>query len=79
MALICTVLWIYWWVILARIIFSWVRVEPGTALDSVYGVVYRLTEPVLGPLRSAIPPVRLGMAALDLSPLIVFLVIALVC
>jgi uncharacterized protein YggT (Ycf19 family) len=33
-----------------------------------------LTEPVLAPVRQMIPPMRLGMGALDLSPLIVMLV-----
>lgn len=79
MALICTVLFIYSWVILARIILSWVRIDPDSPLSSVYSVVFNLTEPVLGPLRRAIPPVRLGMAALDLSPIIVFVVITIIC
>jgi YggT family protein len=78
-ALICTLLSIYSLVILARIIMSWVRIEPGTPVASIYSVVFNLTEPVLGPLRRAIPPVRLGMAALDLSPIIVFVVIRLIC
>jgi YggT family protein len=77
--LICTLLGIYSWIIFARIILSWVRVEPGTGLASVASVVYNLTEPVLGPIRSVIPPMRMGMAALDLSPLIVFFVILVIC
>ena len=52
-------------------IFSWVRVTPGTPVASIYSVVFNLTEPVLGPLRRVIPPVRMGMAAIDLSPLII--------
>lgn len=79
MALICTILGIYSWIIFARIILSWVRVEPGTGLASVASVVYNLTEPVLGPIRAVIPPMRLGVAALDLSPLLVFLVIMIIC
>ena len=58
---------------------SWVRIEPGTPVASVYSVIFNLTEPVLGPLRRAIPPVRMGMAALDLSPIIVFVVIRVIC
>lgn len=58
---------------------SWVRIEPGTPVASIYSTVFNLTEPVLGPLRRAVPPVRLGMAALDLSPLIVFVGIMLIC
>jgi YggT family protein len=77
--LICTLLNLYLLVIFARILFSWIRVEPGTPVASIYSVVFNLTEPVLGPLRQVIPPVRLGMAALDLSPLIVLLVIRIIC
>ncbi|MGQ0431680.1 MAG: YggT family protein [Microthrixaceae bacterium] len=76
---LCTLLWIYSWLILARILMSWVRIEPGTPVASIYSVIFNLTEPVLGPLRRAIPPVRMGMAALDLSPIIVFVVIRVIC
>lgn len=73
MVLICTVLQLYLLVIFARILMSWFPLTPGGAAEQVYGVLHGLTEPVLGPLRRVIPPVRLGMSALDLSPLIVFI------
>ena len=79
MDLICTLLNIYLLVIFARILFSWIRVEPGTPVASIYSVVFNLTEPVLGPLRQLIPPVRMGMAALDLSPLILLIGIQIIC
>ena len=79
MAFICLVLQLYSFVILARIIMSWVRVTPGTPVASIYSVIFNLTEPVLGPLRRLIPPVRMGMAAIDVSPIIVFAVIILLC
>ena len=79
MAFICTILYLYWFVILARILFSWVRVEPGTAVGSVYSVVYSLTEPVLGPIRRVIPPMRIGLAAIDVGPIIVLLVVIILC
>jgi YggT family protein len=77
--LICTFLNLYLLVIFARILFSWIRVEPGTPVASIYSFVYNVTEPVLGPLRQVIPPVRLGMAALDLSPIIILIVIRIIC
>ena len=79
MDLICTLLNLYLLVIFARILFSWIRVEPGTPVASIYSVVFNLTEPVLGPMRQVIPPVRLGMAALDLSPLILLVGIRIIC
>lgn len=41
----------------------------------MFGVLYELTEPVLRVARPLIPPVRMGGAALDLSPLLVFFVL----
>lgn len=76
---ICAILRLYVLVVLARVIFSWVRVTPGTPVASIYSVIYQLTEPVLGPLRRAIPPMRMGVAALDLSPLIVIVGVQLIC
>jgi YggT family protein len=76
---ICLILRLYVLVILARVIFSWVRVTPGTPVASIYSVVFGLTEPVLGPLRRAIPPMRMGVAAIDLSPLIIIIGIQLIC
>ena len=79
MGLLCALLSIYSWIIIARIIMSWVRIQPDSPMAGVGAVVFNLTEPVLGPLRRAIPPVRMGMAALDLSPLIVFVAIMIIC
>jgi len=33
--------------------------------------LYSVTEPVLGPVRRILPPVRMGAVGLDLSPFIV--------
>jgi YggT family protein len=77
--LICAVLRLYVFVVIARVIFSWVRVTPGTPVASIYSVIFNLTEPVLGPLRRAIPPMRMGAAAIDLSPLIIIIGVQLVC
>jgi YggT family protein len=79
MDLICQLLGLYSLLIFVRILMSWVRITPGTPVASIYSVVFNLTEPVLGPLRRAIPPMRLGMAALDLSPLIVIFGIQIIC
>lgn len=71
MEIICQLLFLYLVVIFGRVLMSWVQVRPGTGLAQVASVLDRLTEPVLGPLRRTVPPVRLGGMALDLSPLIV--------
>lgn len=38
-------------------------------------LIHDVTEPVLRPFRSLIPPVRTGAVALDLSPIIVFVIL----
>ena len=76
---ICFILNLFWLVVLARMLMSWVRITPGTPVASIYSVIFSITEPVLGPLRRMIPPVRMGMAAIDVSPIIVIVVIILIC
>lgn len=71
MGFVCFLLWLYSLVIFARIIMSWIRVEPGTGVAQVHDALVSVTEPVLGPVRRAIPPARMGMMALDLSPIVV--------
>ena len=78
MEIICIALQLYVIVIFARIIFSWFPITPGSALESIDSLLRMLTEPVLGPLRRALPPVRLGGMGLDLSPMIVLLVIEII-
>ncbi|MGI8810655.1 MAG: YggT family protein [Acidimicrobiales bacterium] len=70
--LLCRLLDAYLIVMFARIILSWFPVEPGSGLASVYGFLYAITEPVLGPIRRVIPPLGMGGMGLDLSPLVVF-------
>ncbi len=79
MATICLFLNLFWLIIIVRMVMSWVQISPGTPVASIYSVDYNLTEPVLGPLRRAIPPMRMGVAALDLSPLIIIIGVQLIC
>ncbi len=67
MALLCNLLTLYLVAVFARIILSYFPLEPGSAMSSVYGVLYSITEPVLGPLRRVVP--SLGM--FDITPMIV--------
>lgn len=73
-AIVCLVINVYLLILFARIIMSWFPPTPGTTYASVFDAFGRVTEPVLAPVRQMIPPMRLGMGALDLSPLIVMLV-----
>ena len=67
-----------WGILFPRALLSWFPASPGSTLASINHVLFRLTEPVLGPVRRLLPPVRAGGIGIDLSFLIVFFGIQLV-
>jgi len=72
-AILNLVLNIYLWIIIARVIFSWVILfRPGPFLHSLSYGLSRLTDPVLRRIRRYIP---LRGAGVDLSPFISILII----
>ena len=71
--IIAWILQAYVIVIFARVILSWFPITPGTPLAAVARVLYAVTEPVLGPIRRVLPPMRMGGMGLDLSPIIVLI------
>ncbi len=69
MSVICAVLGVYQLVLIVRAITSFFPVTPGTPFAQVVEVLYKVTEPVLAPLRKVIPPI--GM--FDLSFLVLLI------
>jgi len=67
--LIDLVLVAYMWLIIARALISWVNPDP---YNPIVRFLYRVTEPVLRPVRRRLPMMQMG---LDLSPMIVLLAI----
>jgi YggT family protein len=67
--LVSIVLNAYFWIIIARAVLSWVNPDP---YNPIVRFLYRVTEPVLRPIRHRLPSFQLG---LDLSPMIVLLAI----
>lgn len=65
---------IYSYILIARLLLSWFPQIPD-GLKPIANVLYGLTEPVLRLARPLIPPLRMGAAAMDLSPLLVFVVL----
>ena len=61
---------LYSWVIIAAALITWVSPDPR---NPVVQFLYRVTEPVLRPVRNLLPPSKTG--GLDLSPLIVIIAI----
>lgn len=74
MQVLRTFVFLYIVCIWGRVILSWFPVTPGTAMARVNDLLFRITEPVLGPVRRIMP--RTGM--LDLSPLVVTILIQFV-
>jgi YggT family protein len=75
-ALICILLTLYQFAIFGVIILSWFPTEPGTALETAYSFLRRITDPVLMPIRRLMPSVGFGGMRLDLSPMVVLLIVA---
>jgi YggT family protein len=63
------VLWAYVWVLVARALVSWVNPDP---YNPIVQALYKLTEPVLYPVRRLMGGYGLGI---DFSPMIVILII----
>lgn len=65
--LVHTVFRIYEVILVIRVLFSWIRVD---MYHPVAQWIYRLTEPLLEPIRRLLPTNQIG---LDFSPLILLL------
>lgn len=59
----------YMWIIIARAVLTWVNPDP---YNPIVRFLYRVTEPVLRPVRRRLPTFQMG---LDLSPMVVLLAI----
>ena len=61
---------LYSWVIIAAALITWVSPDPR---NPIVTFLRQVTEPVLEPIRSLIPPEKLG--GLDISPMILLFLI----
>ncbi len=74
------VLWIYLALLVGRMIFSWVQVfardwRPRGVVLVLAEAIFTVTDPPLKFLRRFIPPLRIGMVAMDLSFMVLFIVV----
>lgn len=60
------------WIVLSYVV-VFGRVGWDHPVRKVYDALSKIIEPLLRPIRAVIPPVRIGGAALDLSPLILII------
>jgi YggT family protein len=73
------ILYIYLWVIIISVVMSWLIAfgiinTYNRTVAMIGDVLYRLTEPVLRPIRRLLP----NLGGLDISPIIVILIIWLI-
>lgn len=68
--LLVLLLYLYTWIIILRAVMSWMNPDPNNPLVKALLVV---TEPILKPLRTLVPPSRLG--GLDVSPILAIVLI----
>ena len=75
--IVCIAIDVVFWGIIVWIVLSYVvafgRLSFDHPVRKVYDFLSRFVEPVLRPFRNLLPPVRIGGAALDLSPLILII------
>ncbi len=62
-------LWAYGWILLARVVISYLNVDPANPLIRF---VYSVTEPVLERVRARLP---VSSGGFDLSPLVVWVAV----
>ena len=66
--LVNTIFTIFYWLLIARIVLSWLPVDP---FNNVVQFIMQGTEPILAPFRRI--PLQIG--TLDLTPLLAFMVL----
>ncbi|GAB3111596.1 hypothetical protein GCM10027055_12570 [Janibacter alkaliphilus] len=81
-AVIYLVLYLYFLVLIGRLVLEWVQVfarewRPRGAVLVIAELIYTLTDPPLKALRRVIPPLRLGSISLDLAFLVLILGVSL--
>ncbi|MER8863001.1 YggT family protein [Mesorhizobium sp. M0751] len=67
---------LYWWIIIASAIFSWLYAfnvvnARNQFVDTISNMLYRLTEPALRPIRRFMP----DLGGIDISPIILLLIL----
>jgi YggT family protein len=75
---LATLLWLYWLVLIGRLVFDLVQVfartwHPSGVLLLLAEAIYTITDPPLNLLRRIIPPLRVGSVQFDLAFLILLI------
>jgi YggT family protein len=75
--IVCDLLLLYWLILFVKVLSSWFRRPMSGPLFTFWKAIDAVTDPVLRPLRGMLPPIRAGVAAIDVSPVIAFIAIGI--
>jgi YggT family protein len=64
----------YLLILFVRIIFTWFPTDPWSTAGRIERALGKVTDPLLRRLRKVLPTARIGSMALDLSPIVLFVV-----
>ena len=72
--LILTIIDLYIWVLIAAAVMSWLIAfnvvnSNNSTVRMIWDFLYRITEPLLGPIRAMLP----GLGGIDISPVILII------
>ena len=72
--LIITIVDLYIWILIAAAVLSWLIAfnvvnSNNSTVRMIWDFLYRITEPVLGPIRTMLP----GLGGIDISPVILII------
>lgn len=71
------VLAMFVWIVLSFIV-AFGRLPYDHPIRQIFDSLSKVFEPILRPIRAVVPPIRMGGAALDLSPLILLVGLQLI-
>jgi YggT family protein len=77
--LICQILDLFLLALFAWIVLSWIRVPYDHPIGKVHRALDKMILPIVLPIRRVIPPLNLGGISLDLSVLLIFVVVRIIC
>ncbi|HXZ83133.1 MAG TPA: YggT family protein [Acidimicrobiales bacterium] len=62
-------------VLFVRILLTWFPTNPWSPVGRFERALGRVTDPILAPFRRLVPPLRVGGGAIDVSPIVLFVVL----
>ncbi|GAB4248292.1 MAG: YggT family protein [Thermoleophilia bacterium] len=69
---------VYYWLIIVRVLLSWIPLPDNDLVRTVYRLLYDATEPYLGLFRRIMPSLGRGGIGIDLSPILAIMVLIVI-